>query len=429
MTSTGMEVTTMNLSNASTLTTGSPTGVHHPDIGFCVFMAFCFVAGIVGNVIVFLVYQKKDESSSTLFIKALATIDLIVCAIVGPYNAFNVLGRISHEGVCKAAEFVRHATLAFSVGILLSIAIDRYSSIARPYRFGSMPPKFSKFLIILSTLVAIGVSVPAVFFYHMDEREAIDGWTGTLTLYTSCSSHTDVEQEKRLYVIFMITLMVLYLMNLICMGVLYILLYIYVFKTSQFRESVMKKGSTPGATWVQAKRRHVREPDHTPSSTAGIVSSESFSNSNSADNDDEPPSIANNNDNKSKAAVYTITTPTAPPVADGNVKLRVPEATLPREREVRAGRSSIVIMSRRRVHLKIAKILLVVTVVFALTWIPHWLTSMQFVPFSWTFFHFYVANSVANPLVYSFMNRRFRQDVWKLFKCKCSRWYSILLKL
>jgi len=49
--------------------------------------------------------------------------------------------------------------------------------------------------------------------------------------------------------------------------------------------------------------------------------------------------------------------------------------------------------------------LFVVTVVFVVTFLPAFLMVLKLVPYNIIVFYFYFANNVANPVIYSFMNR------------------------
>lgn len=67
-------------------------------------------------------------------------------------------------------------------------------------------------------------------------------------------------------------------------------------------------------------------------------------------------------------------------------------------------------------NLKTAAMLFVVTVVFVVTFLPAFLMVLQLVPNNVIVFYLYFANNVANPVIYSFMNQNFRNDLLKLFK-------------
>jgi len=65
-------------------------------------------------------------------------------------------------------------------------------------------------------------------------------------------------------------------------------------------------------------------------------------------------------------------------------------------------------------NLRTASMLFVVTVVFIVTFTPGFLMSLEWLPFNITVFYLYFANNVANPFIYSFMNRNFRADLQHL---------------
>jgi len=62
----------------------------------------------------------------------------------------------------------------------------------------------------------------------------------------------------------------------------------------------------------------------------------------------------------------------------------------------------------RVANLKTAAMLFVVTVVFVVTFLPAFLMTVHLIPYSRIVFYMYFANNVANPIIYSFMNRNFR---------------------
>lgn len=82
-------------------------------------------------------------------------------------------------------------------------------------------------------------------------------------------------------------------------------------------------------------------------------------------------------------------------------------------------RTSISIATKRDLNrmanLKTAAMLFVVTVVFVVTFLPAFLMALLLIPYNMTIFYMYFANNVANPVIYSFMNKNFRDDTKRLF--------------
>ena len=66
-------------------------------------------------------------------------------------------------------------------------------------------------------------------------------------------------------------------------------------------------------------------------------------------------------------------------------------------------------------NLKTAAMLFVVTVVFIVTYTPAFLMALEILPYNIVIFYMYFANNVANPVIYSFMNKNFRDDLRKVF--------------
>ncbi|XP_035678836.1 probable G-protein coupled receptor No18 [Branchiostoma floridae] len=80
---------------------------------------------------------------------------------------------------------------------------------------------------------------------------------------------------------------------------------------------------------------------------------------------------------------------------------------------------------------RVAKLLLLVTSVFILSWLPYWVISLYDIDRpSWLlsqpepvqrtvvfFSNFYFINNAANPIIYTFVQKDFRDRLAKLFKC------------
>lgn len=66
-------------------------------------------------------------------------------------------------------------------------------------------------------------------------------------------------------------------------------------------------------------------------------------------------------------------------------------------------------------NLRTAATLFVVTAVFVVTFLPASLISLRVVPYHIFVFYLYFVNNVANPFIYSFMNKNFRDQLQPLF--------------
>ena len=71
-------------------------------------------------------------------------------------------------------------------------------------------------------------------------------------------------------------------------------------------------------------------------------------------------------------------------------------------------------------NIKTAAMLFVVTVFFVIAYLPSWLMGLKQIPFNIIIFYIFYINNVCNPIIYAFMNRTFRDDMFQLMK-NCMR--------
>ncbi|KAK3084163.1 hypothetical protein FSP39_009286 [Pinctada imbricata] len=77
----------------------------------------------------------------------------------------------------------------------------------------------------------------------------------------------------------------------------------------------------------------------------------------------------------------------------------------------------------RRIHIKTTQVLFTVTIVYIISFLPTFLMSYNLIKLQKVVYLIYFFNNTANPIIYSFMNPKFRQEVKKLFGCikKCRK--------
>ena len=83
--------------------------------------------------------------------------------------------------------------------------------------------------------------------------------------------------------------------------------------------------------------------------------------------------------------------------------------------KVGAVRSVPVVKRDSLANLRTAVMLFVVTVVFILAFLPAQLMALELIPYNMTIFYLYFTYNVANPVIYSFMNQNFRDNLKRLF--------------
>jgi hypothetical protein len=93
--------------------------------------------GIIGNLIVALVYlKKKDKQTATLFILLLAFVDLTVCMLLVPLTIYMemILYVTDNIILCKSFTFLTTTTVPSSTLLMTAIAFDRYFCICMANR-------------------------------------------------------------------------------------------------------------------------------------------------------------------------------------------------------------------------------------------------------------------------------------------------------
>ena len=101
----------------------------------CYLTMFSLV-GTTGNAFVLYVFsRKKDKSTSTVFILALAATDFFTCLLIIPFTiVVEFMGkRVYSDSACKLYQFLITSNVPFSAFIMVAIAFDRYFCICRPW--------------------------------------------------------------------------------------------------------------------------------------------------------------------------------------------------------------------------------------------------------------------------------------------------------
>ena len=67
-------------------------------------------------------------------------------------------------------------------------------------------------------------------------------------------------------------------------------------------------------------------------------------------------------------------------------------------------------------NIRTAVMLFVMTVVFLIAFLPVWLMAHDVIPYTEIIFYMYFIYNIANPFIYSFMNKSFRADLRRILK-------------
>ena len=413
-------------------------------------LSFLSVMGTAGNALVLYVFsQKKDKLVSTLFIIVLAFVDFITCLIVIPYTIYMeyVEFYIDYDALCKSYQFLITSNIPFSAMIMVAIAIDRYFCICHPF-LRALNLFRAKIMIGALALLAavIGVCVALMYGvyqhvpiavaalngterttngaaagyvhdgvgfaelesgartvgYHPDATLGTNDSTAGPPVYYQCVVQFTGSCEPNELIInstfrwyYQKFYTALYLVCLIIVVVLYTLIY----RSVLARRTKRQKQKSKSLPLIQMSNE--RTLDTTTEETLLTAATDTVNGGSKTpppqQSQQSPPPAGVKNGATSKAAV----------------KARDKEA---KEKEKKR-RKSMKKDRNRMANLKTAAMLFVVTVVFIVTFCPAFLMANMIIPYNMIVFYMYFANNVANPVIYSFMNKNFRDDLKRLFKC------------
>jgi len=161
--------------------------------------------GIIGNLIVALVYwKKKDKQTATLFILLLAFVDLIVCMLLVPLTIYMELILYVTDNIvlCKSFTFLMTTTVPSSTLLMTAIAFDRYFCICmanrniltlRKARFiGIILIVFSGCLGVIPALASV-IQTPTQSRHDLSSHQEDDSSSSSSASLTSVSLSSSSE--------------------------------------------------------------------------------------------------------------------------------------------------------------------------------------------------------------------------------------------
>ncbi|KAK6176887.1 hypothetical protein SNE40_015100 [Patella caerulea] len=350
---------------------------------------FC-ILGVTGNAIAFYIYYgKREKSTSTIFILSLAVTDFFTCLIVVPYTmaAELVQYHLVFDIVCKMYLFFITSNVPLSAFIMVAIGFDRYFCICHPF-LHILTVRKAKICVLMLTYLAfaLGIITSLTYGVYIDSRllvppeamahpnETDSGYNYNPVLnetleddafqeyvyYGTCVSNEIILSETTT-LIYQKLYAALFLVSFIIVAVLYALIY----------RSILQRRA-----W---RSRCKRASCYT---------------------------TMNGNETGMEETQLTAVNGIAPPLIGASMgKGPIRAAAALREKMMYA-------------NIKTAAMLFVVTLVFIISYLPSWLMGLEIIPFNIIVYQFYFLNNVANPFIYAFMNRTFRDDLKHLIK-KC----------
>ena len=321
--------------------------------------------GLIGNSIVILMCVLYPSTQSTQsFILAMAVSDLVVCCAIIPYRIISYHLLIT-EAACKLFEALTYCSVHFSGCILIAVAFERYYAVCKPLTFCCNPTR-AKYVIISLCCVCVTFSITAglVAGHYIvlveDDNKVNVCFTG---ICIEDGQDTRLVDEEGI-LIYSQVMAVFYLLMVPTVTVLYGNVFWVLHKRYGLHVKRISNSS------VSPQDLQSREMDVVEESDIKIYSIE-------VDSNGSQVKESKKRINAQKQAYY--------------VKARTSKKYL--------------------YHKRAATILLLVTVGFVVTYIPFFLMKLKLVENIVTIRLSFFLSSMINPLIYSFTNQKFRDNI------------------
>lgn len=419
----------------------SDCGINTEIIQITIMLAAFCIMGTIGNTLVIYVYSKQKHSrqTSNVFIMSLAAGDLLASCLSMPLTIIYELSAF-HVNIifCNFYYFIMPSIQPFSILLMVGIAVDRYLCICHPF-LRLMTNSRAKIVVVACAIVAFIEGIFVMLCHGI--KDMMHGNVQNYTGNNSCDSTLDNEPICDVVeTIFKQNFVDLYarfhascfIGSVVIASFLYILIYITVIKQRALRRKI-KSGKIYGA--INGKKPKIEiifssEENTCRCAEVTVVPEE---NEHSFDIQQETE-ITHNKSYENRVSINQANQIKKPNLF---VQLRV-KTNLKRENKSgscksnkenkrkpiaqdKCRNSSIAppLSSESIQNIRTAIMLSVVTIVFVLCYAPPMLTIFGLMPqLGGTFYYVYFAFNVSNPVIYCFMNRRFRADCARIFRCK-----------
>lgn len=379
--------------------------------------------GIIGNLLVLLVYTKKlyDKSTITFFICHLAFTDLICCTFLIPINCYHELNidRISSDFMCKFHSFLNILNVTYSCLLMVLVASERLFSIKYPVKkffTRQIAKQFMScsflFCLIVAVSGALGVGTSHLVLEYSNNNNNTNiilnrtmenklysdkelPITNNISAYWYDTQNCFPNNEiiSRTYLKYVITFQNSTVV--LCFVVIFIFYAFILHFVLEKRKHKMKRDRYYKKILNQSKLFTRKSQQETPVD----MNEEEFLPQEF--NSNRPNSIALDILDSNKKRNFSIMNSEL--ITNETSKIETPAI----EKSIL---SKTVIAS-----LKTAFMLFVATFIMILVYTPAILTSFEIISYNAYYWNILYINNASNPLVYSFLNSKFRKAFKSLF--------------
>ncbi|CAG5865704.1 unnamed protein product [Menidia menidia] len=373
--------TNISCGNASTMHTPPRAREEDHTLRILLYSLFFFLS-VFGNllIIVVLTVNKRMRTVTNTFLLSLAVSDLMMAIFCMPFTLIPSILKdfIFGAAMCKIVSYLMGISVSISTFNLVAIAIERYSAICNPLKSRVWQTRSHAYRVIAATWVlAFIIMIPYPIVSHLESLQRPDKTTAH-----QCRHKWPLATAEQAW--YVLLLLVLFAIPGVVMIIAYGLISRELYRGIQF-EMGNKKDST------DAKN--------------GLTST-----------------VSNGSDDGDGCYVNTVKQPHSMEMSTMNASTRHTKAERPR-----SNTSEAKLEAKKRV----IRMLVVIVVLFFLCWMPLYCANtwrafddlsakraLSGAPIAFIHLLSYTSACV-NPIIYCFMNTRFRKALLSTFLC-CS---------
>lgn len=385
-----------------------------------VILILYLILGFGGNFLVILVYgvRMTKTSDERYFIPVLAISDLSCSVICASFAiSLNMLQvKYTNTSICKVWWFFAAFTTYFSMLLLTIIAVHRYLKVCRP--FGKqMSVVHKRLAIMLVMCLALILGAPTVMLYG-----SVDFPNTEKTLVgRRCSKLKNVSKIGSLIYSSLAGIVMLVTITMLIGFYGRIGCTIYRHFQHMSKDESKKKTQEKNAHFTVISESRSLETKETISSD--VTRGKSYNN--------EPPTLEICSDNTENSNTKYSEQESSDEIQFENVDIVDSKNEVGKSKTRIKKKPTENEDSNRKVMYKFTLMFMVITIVFLVCFIPKvFLLVMEAMnPKFWEnfsdheravvlfFYRGYIINNIVNPLIYAFMDVKFRQEAWSLLRC------------
>ena len=147
------------------------------------------IFGTIGNSLTLYFFVRKSTTVPHIFIRTLATVDLITCLTTIPITIYMeyIFFRTDNIFLCWAYGFLTTSTISFATMLMVPIAVDRFISLCRPLS-QRMTRKSAYVIILVITMCSLLLGILLMLTHNIIHAGNPTGYSTQPTLINSINT-------------------------------------------------------------------------------------------------------------------------------------------------------------------------------------------------------------------------------------------------